>query len=88
MQRIVEACDRARGIAEGGMRRDVLDPLAIDIDLAPVAQALEIFRAGERPSLGRDRVFGFHSAASYFFLPTLSLLAYLPAGGHAILAGA
>jgi hypothetical protein len=31
------------------MRRHVLDALAIDIDLAAVAQTGEIFFAGERP---------------------------------------
>ena len=41
------------------MRGDVLDPLAVDIDFAAVAQAFEVFRAGERPPLGADRVLGF-----------------------------
>jgi hypothetical protein len=30
---------------------DVRDPLAVDVDLAPVAQRVEEFRAGERPLL-------------------------------------
>src|SRR5579885_3422748 len=49
------------------MRGDILDALAIDIDLATIAQALEIFRASERPSLGPDCVFGFHAAVSSRF---------------------
>src|SRR5580692_759195 len=71
------------------MGGDVLDPLAVDVDLAAVAQALEIFRAGERPPLCPDRVFGFHPAVSSIFaLPTASLLAYPRVCGQAILAGA
>ena len=48
VERIVEAGDHARGVAEGGMRRDVFDPLAIDVDGAAVAQRVEIFLAGLR----------------------------------------
>ena len=48
VQRVVEARDHARGVAEGRMRGDVLDPLAIDVDVAVVAQRVEIFRAGLR----------------------------------------
>ena len=55
VQRIVEPRDGARGIAERRMRGDVLDPLAVDIDFAAVAQAFEIFLAGERPPLRRSR---------------------------------
>ena len=58
MQRVIEPRDRARGIAEGRMGGDVLDAFAIDIDLAPVAQAFEIFGAGERPPFLGDGVFG------------------------------
>ena len=67
VQRIVEPRDRARGVAESRMRGDVLDPLAIDVDLAAVAQAFEVFRARERPPFGADRVFAFdpvHEAPS------------------------
>ena len=53
MQRVIEPGDGARGIAEGRMRGDVLDPLAVDIDLAAVAQAFEVFLAGERPRRAR-----------------------------------
>ena len=37
------------------MAGDVLDPLAVDIDLAAVAQAFKVFLAGERPRRGRAR---------------------------------
>src|SRR5262245_56303479 len=43
------------------MRRDVLDALAVDIDLAAVAQAFEVLPAGERPPFFRDGVFAFDS---------------------------
>jgi hypothetical protein len=35
------------------MRRDIADALAIDVDLAAVAQAFEILLAGERPVAGK-----------------------------------
>jgi hypothetical protein len=39
--RVIEPGDIARGIAEGRMGGDVLDPLAVGIDLAAVAQAFK-----------------------------------------------
>ena len=48
VQRVVEARHHAGGVAEGRMRGDVLDALAVDVDLAAVAQRVEIFRAGLR----------------------------------------
>jgi len=39
VQRVIEPRDRTRGVAEGRMTGDVLDPLAVDIDFAAVAQA-------------------------------------------------
>src|SRR5579871_2648783 len=64
MQCIVEPRDRARRVAEGRVGGDVLDPLAIDIDLAALAQALEIFRSREGPvPVGAD-IFRSHA-----FLP-------------------
>ena len=48
VQRVVEARDHARGVAEGRMGGDVLDPLAVDVDGAVVAQRVQIFRAGLR----------------------------------------
>ena len=41
VQRVVEARDHARGVAEGRMRGDVLDALAVDVDLAIVAQRVQ-----------------------------------------------
>jgi hypothetical protein len=37
---------------------DILDALAIDVDLATVAQALQEFRARERTKFTGDDVFG------------------------------
>src|SRR5439155_1045937 len=37
MERVVEAHDRAGGIAEGGVRRHILDALTVDVDLAGIA---------------------------------------------------
>ena len=48
VQRIVEPRDRARGVAERRMHGDIVDPLAVDIDLTTIAQAFEVFLAGER----------------------------------------
>ena len=57
VQGIVEQRHRGRRIAESRMRGDVLDPLAIDVDVAAVAQRLQEFRPGERAILtGDDRL--------------------------------
>ena len=48
VQRIVEPRDHARGVAEGRMRGDVLDALAVDVDLAAVAQRLQKLLAVHR----------------------------------------
>ncbi len=40
VQRVIQARQHAGGIAEGRVRGDVLHPLAVDPNLAPVAQAL------------------------------------------------
>ena len=48
VQRVVKARDHACGIAEGRMRGDVLDALAVDVDLAVVAQRLQILLARHR----------------------------------------
>ena len=82
VQRVVEPGDRAGGIAEGRMRGDVGHPLAVDVDLAPVAQAFEIFGAGERPRLGADRILGFHAA--HRPAPVLRPVAAKLAGPHAV----
>ena len=48
VQSIVQAGQHPDGVAEGRMGGDVLDPFAVDPDLAPVAQALDVFLRGER----------------------------------------
>ena len=48
VQRVVEARDHARGVAEGRMRRDVLDAFAVDVDLAAVAQRFQKLLAVHR----------------------------------------
>ena len=53
MQRVIEPRDRADRIAERRVRGDVSDALAVEIDLAAVAKAFHILRAGERAALGR-----------------------------------
>ena len=40
---VVKRRDGSRGVAEGGMAGDVIDPLGADIDDAPVAHALKSF---------------------------------------------
>ena len=40
------------------MRGDVLDPLAVDVDVAAVAQRFQEFRPGERAILTGDDRFG------------------------------
>ena len=58
VQRVVEARDHPHGVAEGRMRRDVLDALAVDPDLAAVAQAFEVLRARQRTNARRCRSIG------------------------------
>jgi len=58
VQRVVEQRDRGRGIAKRRVRGDVLDPLAVDVDFAAVAQRFQIFGAGEGPVLASKNVFG------------------------------
>jgi hypothetical protein len=52
VQRVVEPRHHARRVAERRMRRDVLHPLAVDVDRAIVAQRIEVFRAGLRGAGG------------------------------------
>src|SRR6059058_5652380 len=52
--------DGARGVAERRMCGHVVDALAVDIDVTPIAQAREIFRAREWPSFGCNDVLGLH----------------------------
>src|SRR5215831_9593006 len=56
VQGIIETGNRARAVAKRRVRGDVLDALAIDIDLAAVPQAFEVLGAGER-SRRPDHVF-------------------------------
>ena len=56
VQRVVQPRDRPGGVTERRVRRDVLDPLAVDVHLPAVAQALQILLARQRPGLGLRRV--------------------------------
>src|SRR5262249_1807750 len=60
VQRVVEARDRARGVAERRRRGHVLDALAVDLNVTPITQACEIFRARERTPFGCNDVLGLH----------------------------
>ena len=60
VQRVIEPRDGARGVAERRMCGHVVDALAVDIDVTPIAQAREIFRAREWPSFGCNDVLGLH----------------------------
>jgi hypothetical protein len=55
---IVELGDRGGSVAQRWMRRDVGNPLAIDIHFAAVAQRLQELGAGEGSLLAFDDVFG------------------------------
>src|SRR5215469_16592383 len=59
VQRVIEPRDRTRGIAERRMTGDVLDPLAVDVDFAAVAQAFQIFGASEWPAFDADGILAF-----------------------------
>ncbi len=48
VQRVIEAGDHPRGVAEGRVLGDVLDALAVDPDLPAVVEAVEKFLAGVR----------------------------------------
>ena len=56
VQRVVEPSQHARGVAESGVCGDVLDPLAVDVDLAPVAQRFQELGTGHGP--GRRHLTG------------------------------
>ena len=79
VQRVVKPRDRAHRVAERRMRRHIVDLLAVDVDLAAVAQAVDILRPGERPRR-TDYVFWFlplHSwlSSCHFNRSTLPLSA-------------
>ena len=63
VQRVIEARDRARGVARGRMRGDILDALAIDIDRPAVAQAFQIF-ASVHQRVGRGVFVLVHGPSS------------------------
>ena len=87
MQRIVQPGDRADGIAESRMGGDVGDTLAIDIDLASVAQALDVFRPGVGPALVGDDVFRTHAVSPWFVQASIAehaIKAPIPHEGSAI----
>jgi hypothetical protein len=48
VQRVIQPGDHSHGIAKRRMDRDVLDPLAVDEDLAAVAQRLDELVSGHR----------------------------------------
>ena len=58
VQGVVDLGDGGGGVAEGGMRGDVLHALAVGVDLAPVAQRLEILRPREWALLAFENIFG------------------------------
>src|SRR5262249_14476876 len=47
VERVVEPRHHSGGVAKAGVGRDIRDALAVDPDLAPVAQALQELRPGE-----------------------------------------
>src|SRR3981189_1615477 len=67
MQRVEQARHHPGGVAEGRMGGDVLDALAVDEDLAAVAQGFDVLRAGLR--------FGDFHLADVFALFALAALA-------------
>jgi len=74
VQRVVEPSQHAHRIAEGRMGGHILDALAIDPDLAPVPQALDIFLPGIR--LGPDcaRRFSDRSGSLGFLVAQQNIL--------------
>ena len=47
VQGIVQAGDHPGRIAERRVRRDICDALTVEPDFAPIAQALQVFLAGQ-----------------------------------------
>src|ERR1700756_718003 len=75
VERVVKPRAPARGVAKCRMRGDIRDALAVNVDFAAVAQALEIFGAGERPALGADGVLALdpcHNGVSLISPPGLA----------------
>ena len=67
VQRIVQPGDHARGVAEGRVGGHVFDPFAVDPDLTPVTQALQVFAP-------REGAAGKHGALSQSLSPWLGSL--------------
>src|SRR5262249_25119725 len=65
VQSIVQPGDHARSVAEGRVGGYIFDPFAVDPDLAPVTQALQVFasREGAAGNMGRCRSFCRHGWA-------------------------
>src|SRR5437899_12026975 len=66
VERVVEPRQHAGGIAKGWMRRDVVDALAVDPDLAAVAETLEELLARERPCDPAAHTSSFQAAPAAF----------------------
>ena len=47
MQGVIQPGDHARGVAEGRVGSEVLDPFAIDPNLARAAQAFQVLLTGQ-----------------------------------------
>ena len=60
VQGVVEPGHGGGRVAEGGVAGDVLDAVAVDVDLTVVAQAGEVLLAGERTGGRGTEIFGFH----------------------------
>src|SRR5262249_18544453 len=58
VERVIELRDGARSVTERRMGGDVGNALAIDVNLATVPQAFEVFLASERPVGGADVILG------------------------------
>src|SRR6266481_10132068 len=58
VQRVIELRDAARSVAECRMGGDIGNPLAVDVNLAAVAQAFKVFLTGERPVGSADVILG------------------------------
>ena len=58
VQRIIEQGDGGNRIAEGRMRRDISDTVAVNVDFAPIAQELEELSPGERTFLAFENCLG------------------------------
>ena len=60
VQRVVKPRDRANGVTKRWMRGDIRDAFAVDINLTPIAQAFDIFGAGEGTAFVGDEILRAH----------------------------